>query len=288
MTIFVPSLPLNLLKNRWKCILDPNLALSEYGITLVKNLGEVMDLWLVREFWHILEDNSTYYEQLTLNSLNSGDISKNQELTQMREQRSQQVKSTLKAWKQLRLETDLGHLNLFWVNDSLRDSMLPRDTDAKIIWRWESLARNLESLGNTRFSEPLASAFRDAAALSAALGSAFILTHRSPEEVARNLPPSICIALEEWGVVCQEIEQSNPLATVEGNALRQLFVEAGVSKLLWAGLKITVLHLVVPRAININSPETQKEGNSSTPVNSADLDYSTHFWKGAQGFWYTL
>lgn len=288
MTIFVPSLPMDLLKNRWKCILDPNLALSEHGITLVKNLGEVMDLWLVREFWHILEDNTMYYEQLTLNSLNSGDISRNEELNFMREQRSQQVKSTLKAWKQLRLETDLGHLNLFWVNDSLSDSMLPRDTDAKIIWRWESLARNLESLGKTRFSEPLASAFRDAAALSAALGSAFILTHRSPEEVSRNLPPSICIALEEWGIICQEIEPANTLVTVEGNALRQLFVEAGVSKLLWAGLKIAILHLVVPKAINLNSSETSRENNGSRFTSSVDLDNSTHFWTGAQGFWYTL
>ncbi|MDF5708725.1 MAG: hypothetical protein PUP90_13950 [Nostoc sp. S4] len=42
------------------CIIDPALALSVHGVPLIQQLGEVMELWVVRELWHIL-DNSNFY-----------------------------------------------------------------------------------------------------------------------------------------------------------------------------------------------------------------------------------
>ena len=53
MTALFPDLSVTVSQRRWACVLDPILALSEYGLPLVKQLGKVMDLWVVREFWHI-------------------------------------------------------------------------------------------------------------------------------------------------------------------------------------------------------------------------------------------
>jgi hypothetical protein len=119
----------------------------------------------------------------------------------------------LREWERLRLETDLGNHHLFWIGDGLGESLLPKETDSSLVSRWEWLARSLDRQIHT---DLLGYAFRDAIALSAALGSAFILTHRSPEDRARNLPPVICSTLESWGINCQEIDQQDAIATLDG------------------------------------------------------------------------
>ncbi len=59
MAAVFPDLSLTVSQRRWACVLDPTLALSRFGLLLVKRLGEVMELWVVRELWHVL-DNTQY------------------------------------------------------------------------------------------------------------------------------------------------------------------------------------------------------------------------------------
>ncbi|MFN6272327.1 MAG: hypothetical protein ACK4ZI_05605, partial [Microcystis sp.] len=123
-------------------------------------------------------------------------------------------------------------------------------------------------------------------------GSAFILTHRSPEDRARNLPPVICSTLESWGINCQEIDQQDAIAALEREQLRQLFIQSGVSKLLWMGFHPVVLHLVVPEAIRIAPPPSWCEDISASELELEDWSETRgekfDFWQGARGFWYEI
>jgi hypothetical protein len=62
MAAMFPDLSVTISQRRWACVLDPTLTLSRFGLLLVKRLGEVMELWVVRELWHVL-DNTQYYLQ---------------------------------------------------------------------------------------------------------------------------------------------------------------------------------------------------------------------------------
>jgi hypothetical protein len=204
---------------------------------------------------------------------------------------SYQVISALREWERLPAETDLGSLNLFWIGDGIGESFLPKETDTRIVGRWELLARSLENQQNGQqdASEPLTSAFRDAAALAASLGSTFILTYRSPEDVVQNLPPAICTAWESWGIACQEIEKTDAIASLERDHLRQLLIQAGLAKFIWMGLHLCVLHLVVPNATAISPPSDWTEEFSLAEWESwQELPETANFWELARGFWYGI
>ncbi len=288
MTALFPDLSVTLRQRRWACVLDPVLALSEYGLPLVKQLGDVMNLWVVREFWHMLDNTYFYWQQSDLSAEETGSLAGE---TVVQSHLSQQALCTLKEWERLRMETDLGSLNLFWIGDGLGESLLPKETDASVVGRWEVLARSLENQqnGQRHSSEPLTSAFRDAAALTVALSSALILTYRSPEDIARNLPPPICSALISWGIPCQEIEREDAIASLERDYLLQLLIQSGLAKFLWTGLHLTVLHLVVPHAAAIAPPADWTEEFSLPELETwQELPEAENFWEVAQGFWYSI
>jgi hypothetical protein len=285
MTALFPNLSVTFSQRRWACVLDPTLALSEYGLPLVKQLGEVLDLWVVREFWHIL-DNAYFWQQPALTNYEEKKAG-----TAVQPKLSRQAFCTLKEWERLRLETDLGSLNLFWIGDGIGESFLPKNTDTTVVGRWEMLARSLETQLNGQQDppEPIFSAFRDAAALTAALGSAFVLTYRTPEDIAANLPPAICSSLMSWGVSCQEVEPEDEIAALERDYLHQLLIQAGLAKFFWTGLHLSVLHLVVPHATAISPPADWTEEFSLAEWESwQDLPSEGNFWQEAQGFWYEI
>jgi hypothetical protein len=135
----------------------------------------------------------------------------------------------------------------------------------------------------------LAAAFRDAAALTATLDSALILT-QLPEDPAENLPPAICRALEGWGIPCRAVAHEEPLRARECDYLRQVMVQAGLAKLCWAGLRLAVLQLIVPAAAALSRPGSLEEipfsDDEGLVVQHEGPDFD--LWQGAQGFWYLL
>lgn len=288
MTTLFSDLSVTLSQRRWSCVLDPTLTLSKYGLPLVKQLGEVMDLWIVREFWHILDNTYFYWQQSDSVTNEKREVRRG---ITVQQRLSRQALCTLKEWERLRMETDLGSLNLFWIGDCIGESFLPKETDASLVGRWEFLARSLENYPGKQqdTSEPLTSAFRDAAALTAALSSAFVLTYRSPEDIARNLPPAICSSLISWGVPCQEVEKTDEIASLERDYLLQLLIQSGLAKFLWTGLHLNVLHLVVPHAATISHPADWTEDFSLSELETwQELPESKKFWEVAQGFWYEI
>lgn len=271
MMVSLPTLSVKFSQQHRTCILDPTLALSRYGLPLVKQLGTVMELWLGREFWRIL-DNTQFYLQhpellLLNNAVPANTLDRSSPILQ-------DIIRSLQEWEQIRRETDLVNLQLFWVGDRSSESWLPRGIEPEIIWRYEALARSLDSqiVRELDASETLASVFCDTAALAATLGSSFILTHQSLQESTDSRLPGICSKLESWGIPCQVVTLQDEMVTIERDYLRQLFVQLGLSKFCWAGLRLNVFHLLVPLA----------------PQSSSFHNSETNFWEGSHGFWYQL
>lgn len=238
------------------CILDPCLALSPYGITLVKELKEVMELWVVRELWQILDNSHLYLQKPELIT------SQNIKIFERGQTSLEEICCSLREWENFRLETDLAKLNLFWLGDSPQESFLPKTRNLAIFWHWESLVQSLDDrIKNFQtIDDLLPLAFRDSIALATSLGSAFILTCQNPS----NSLPAICQSLEDWKIPCEMLTPNDSVVMIERDYLRQLFVHTGLTRLLWAEIHLCVLHLV-----------------------ASELSF-TRSWSGVKGFWYVI
>jgi len=271
------------------CVIDPALALSQYGVSLIKQLGGVMELWVVREFWHILNNSAFYLQQpelITPKVIGSERIPA-QERTVL-----EKTFWALKEWEKFRMETDLAGLNLFWLGDSPRESLLPKRRSIEIFWRWESLASLLDNQLNQSQTADyiLPMAFRDTIALAACLESAFILTYQLPTDSDKNSSPEICKALENWGVPCQVLAPQDSIVAMERDYLRQLFIHTGIGKLLWAGVRLTVLHILVPTIPKVHMLPEQLQTDSLPLMKNSIDDPKSHKnpWVEARGFWYLI
>jgi hypothetical protein len=232
---------------------------------LVDNLSRVVDLWIVREFWHILNNLEIFLqtpELLTSEMLFSTDI-----------QRS------LHQWQTFHLQQALSRSKFYWLGDSLRESFLSPACSLELFSHWEALATALDQYldqhivsANAVFQK---AAFRDLTALAASLPSAFVLTHR---EVGSSEPPWLCRIAEIWGLN-YAVELEDPIVDRERNFLLQLLTEAGMAKLLWGELDLVIAHLVFATAF---PPPTLLHDRPVLSHAEANL------WKTASFFWYPL
>ena len=133
-------------------------------------------------------------------------------------------------------------------------------------------------------------AFRDTIALAVSLGSAFILTYQQKADLEKSFPPEICKALQFWGISCEVLTPKDSLVSIERDYLRRLLISTGITKSVWAGLQLTVLHLFVPE-----SPKTDTL-TRNLPISSSSLaqdrvdnpNLQNKSWIGARGFWYLV
>jgi hypothetical protein len=284
MATHFPALSVTVGQRRWPCVLDPALALSRHGLTLAQRLGDLMEVWVVRELWHIL-DNTHFYRHKPEALLPPGARGEGE---------ARALAASLAAWERARLQTDLGGLKLFWVGDGPGESFLPHGADPRLAPRCEALARALDRRlpreGRLEGSG-LGPAFRDAAALGAALGAAFVLTARPPQGA-----PPICDALAGWGVSCAELGPGDELAALERAELRRLCVHAGLAELFWAGLGLSVLHVMAPPAPGgPDAPPAGLDGGDGLDEDEparADFDQpdlsEDDPWTLARAFWYPI
>ena len=284
MSAILSDFSVTLNQQRWACVLDPTLALSRYGLPLVSRLSEVMELWVVRELWHMLDNTCFYLQQPEALLRYRSPPPKDQPRATI-----QEILQALREWERIRLETDLTGLKLFWIGDGLSESLLPPEAEPDIVARYESLASSLDRRLNS--NETLVSAFRDAAALTATLGSAFILTHL-PEGLTVSSPTAICNALNDWEVPCEVVSEHDPWVALERDHLRHLLMQTGLAKLFWAGLRLAVLHLVVPAAATLSGTGIASEALASAEEDLKDFperqEPRADLWQGAQAFWYPL
>lgn len=269
-------------QRRRTCVLDPTLALSSHGLFVVERLGEVLELWVVRELWRIL-DNTHFY-------LRQPDILKPSAYPSApdpnRAKRSQEIFRALRDWEKIRFETDPNKLKLYWIGDGPCESLLPEELAASTVWRYEALS---SSLDNRLAAENtiLSAAFRDVAALAVTLPAAIILTHL-PE--SGGTAPALCNTLESWGISCRTPAHDDALVRLERDYLRQLLVLAGLAGTCWAGFSPVVLHLYAPAAISLpaTAPYDSLDYADGEPVSLEERLEDSDPWLEAQGFWYPL
>lgn len=281
-----PELSVKFDRSHRTCILDPMLALSSYGIPLVKQLGTVMDLWIGREFWHVVENIQFYLQHPELLLLNRAMPDRTEYITAFP---TQEIIQSLQAWAKFRQELDLERIKLFWIGDRLNESSFPQGIPPNTIPTYERLASALANRlpPSPQTSETLSALLIDTVALSASLNSSFILT-RQYATADRLLLPEIFLELESWGISCQMLQSADKMVEIEQNYLRQLFVRAGVSKLLWAGLQLNVLHLFVPAILQ--SDRSIEQDDESQICNDPAIEcidrLDRNLWTGTQCFLY--
>ncbi|NEO47112.1 MAG: hypothetical protein F6K55_24510 [Moorea sp. SIO4A3] len=275
---------------QWICVLDPALALSYYGVHIAQQLGEIMELWIARELWHILNNTKFYLQQpeLLISKSTLNDKGSEQDRATI-----ESVIWSLKEWKGLQTENDLLGLNLFWLGDSLKESLLPKGTTIKLLPRWEYLARLLDRRINQSqgTNDTLMASFRDTVALTASLDSAFILSYQKPTDFSNNRPPDICKALDNLGISCQLVSPQDRIVALESEYLRQLMIYTGLAKLLWEGLHLCVIHLVTPAvpASDRMSKPSWSDNCADDPEDSGNFpEFKGDLWRNAKAFWYKL
>lgn len=273
-------------QQRPRCVIDPALALSPSGLLLYKNLGEAMELWVVRELWYILDNINLYLQrpELVVPGINAPSKTLSEKRSSLEE-----TLWSLKEWERVRGTTDLSRLNLFWLGDNLRESLLPKDREPGIFSYWEFLARSLDNqIDKIPTNDVLTLAFRDAVALLASLGSAFILTYQLPSDYDKNLPPDICKALKTWNIPCKYLTQKDPVVILEREYLRELINNTGLAKPFWADIHIAILHLVVPSGV----PRIELKTDWIThKFSSQEIQYfepENYLWTNIEAFWYQL
>lgn len=271
------------------CVIDPVLALSEYGIPMIQQLGKHMELWVVRELWNILDKPTLYLNQPEL--ITPRGLAPERTSEQERNALETTLAS-LKAWATFRSETDLSSLQLFWLGDNPKESLLPSHRNLELFYRWEEIAtsldRHLDSLPIRSYILPLA--FRDTIALAISLGSAFILSYQSSIDLEQHLPPEICRIMELWGMTCQTLPSDDALVNKERETLQQLLVSTGLAKYLWAGTNLIVLHLIVPPGFKqLRQPIPAYQDASVELDQFAKIPaLPQETWGKTRGFWYLL
>jgi hypothetical protein len=268
-------------QKRGACVFDPALALSPYGMSLVKLLVGVMDCWMARELLHIIENTRFYLREPEILRLYD-----RSETGAGAWPDRQTILPVLQEWERLRLDSDPAGMKLFWIGDGPGESMLPQEIDSSAVWRFEALSSSLDN--RLKSPDVLAWAFRDAVALSVTLPAALILTQL---DGANDGAPAICHALECWGLAHEQVGEDDWLH-LERDLLRQHLVMAGLAKLRWSGLRLAVLHLVAPNAAQVRTCnrglDLLYEGEGNEPDEDVDTRPEADYWSGAKGFWYPL
>jgi hypothetical protein len=280
-----PDLSLTLSHRRRACVLDPGLVLCRFGLSLIRRLGDLVELWMPRELWHILDNSQFYLEQPeSLCQLDGGERWDQLRWTQAKDE----IVAAIKVWERIRLESDLSGLKVFWIGDGLSESLVPPGTSSGVVWRYEAFAQSLDR--HLKSTGPIACAARDTAALAATLGTAFILTYRTTEGVEAETAPDICKALA-YHMSCELVAKADPIAAIESEYLRHLLVYSSSADLVWSGLHLAVVHLVLPSASILygTAPSALTDDLAEVEIASpAGVDASADLWDGARAFWYPL
>jgi hypothetical protein len=149
------------------------------------------------------------------------------------------------------------------------------------------MAEALDGRLSSEANGPVIAWMRDIAALSATLPGALLLTVRNPADPKAK--PLVCHHLEAWGLPCRHLDVDDDLVVLERGLLLRLLVEAGLPGFVWAGLRLVVVHLVVPG--NFRSASGHGFGSVGE-----DLDVLAEgeprpvkgAWEDARAFWYDL
>jgi hypothetical protein len=284
----LPEFSVQVAHRRWPCVLDPALALATpHGGALVRGLGALADVYMVRAFFTAL-DSSDYYVA--------------HPAALVRGECADTIRHELLAWERIRARTDLTGLRFFWIGDNQSESRLPGHAPPDLVQRYERLCDALSRRppAPVRLVHPAADmplmAAAEVAALACALEPALVLTTVGADASM----PALCRELASLGVECQAITPGGnaPLAALERDEVRALLVHAGATPLFCAGLRLAVVHVIAPEAAllrtmvdDMHAPDDLQ--GSEPCVDEEDdvlevVPVAHDWWSGARAFWYPV
>lgn len=281
-----PGLSLTVQQRLATCVVDPALALTPYGPTLVARLGRWLELWLPREVWTLLDSSDCLRVQPGLWG----------EMLTTAPPSPAELEVTLAGWQKLRLGHERGELPCHWLGERPSEASLPSGAPAGLAERYDALARSL----GERVPETTPLAALDTLALCATLGPLPLLTTLDAADSVDG--PTLGKVLREAGVPCEPwpAGSAHALAALERQALRRLLSQLGLAAWPACGLTLAVLHLWVPAAALADRPLL---GETATALPEVDypapgLDYaelgfdvehaSSALWVDARAYWYAL
>jgi hypothetical protein len=273
------DLSVQISRRRWRYVPDPLLCLSHDGAAFVRGLTMTShaEVWLGPEFLNILDSWRLYDLKPDLLTQSSGG-----------RHAADDVRDALRLWLRVREESGQFSGRLCWVRDALRESCLPAGMEESLVPRWEAMAQSLDERLSTatEASGPVVAAMRDSAALAAVLPGAVLLSSRDP---AKSEPPAFCRHMEAWRVPCRRLEFDDDLVALERGLLLHLQVEGGLAGFLWGGLRLAVVHLVVPGHLRL-LPGDGFAGAGDEPDFLAEGEprLVKGAWEDARAFWYDL
>ncbi|KVN70894.1 hypothetical protein WM03_21050 [Burkholderia ubonensis] len=267
------------------CVLDPALVLgSRVGLAFALRLSRVLEPWLTRSFWQVIDASELLLPGLAAGAPND-DIDAPWPLADV-----------LQAWIALRDATDASAWPLRWIGDNLAESQLDGAAAPGIVMHYEALAEALAArlrLDEDPVSGIWPSRWRpreasvDALALSAALDGALVLT----ASVAQREPWPVQ-ALARLGRPARLLdslpaERSASLFAAERALLLDALAAAGLASLAQELPPLVALHVnVVPAMVAAAAPHVPPRAEEGlAPSHRID---AANPWDDVRAWWYYL
>lgn len=258
-------------------VLDPTLALCRHGALLALRLARHAIVYVTRELWLRLDSPGA---DCRLAEADDGELPERL--------------AALQRWDRIRLDRHLGELGIHWVADSRRESFVPAGVDKFLVPRYEELRRALDG-GDPEVdaAEVWRSAEEELSSDTLALAAALMPYHplvlarlrsheREPAVVARlrsGVPGARVTALDDAATWRPDLRDAR-------GWLRQLFLRAGVSELLWSEPGFAAVHLVAPEAVVVPTAEPHAALYYDAP--EARAARRVDWWADARAYWYRL
>ncbi|MEW6707811.1 MAG: hypothetical protein AB1430_23450 [Pseudomonadota bacterium] len=256
------DLSLTVSQRRLACVLDPALALGQRaGPTLALRLTQVLEPWLTRSFWQVIDASDLLRRRLERGGLPPG-------------ARSMPDDAALSAWIALRDGTDAGSWPLRWVGDNLPESQMKDAADADVVERCEQLtgalvqraqASEAELLAWSEGLDPVLGAM-DTLALSASLDGAMVLSLLPDDSEGGEPWPVQALARAGLQALRLEPMPEHTLFAAERQLVRDALVSAGLAAVTERMPRLAVVHAVV-------EPDPSPQGDP---------------WERARAWWYLV
>jgi hypothetical protein len=267
-----PDVSVQLTQRRWRCVLDPNLALSSLGPEFARLLALHAEVWIGTEFFNILDSTRIYEKEPELLGWPGADAG--------------MIPVVLREWSRMRDDAGYGASPFHWIGDVLRESCLPAGMGDDVVEHWEGAARSLDAClpHAIEGTGPLVATMRDTVSLCAVLPSAVLMRCD-----AAHATPLLCQHIMRWGIGCEQLRDTDELVQTERNAIHQLLVQAGLAKFVWAGLSLGVLHLLGARIGHSLAVDNGLCEDTDDVLTYAEAGNTLPApWDGARAFWYPL
>jgi hypothetical protein len=261
-----PDWSVSVRQRRAACVLDPTLLLCHAaGPALALGLARVVEPWLTRSFWQLIDASELLLAPRPEGSRNLAPHDAGGHWLQPSE-------PALRDWIALRDGTDAGSWPLRWVGDCLAESQVQGDAQVDVLDRYELLSEALGRRAAGDGTHRIGAGFDalmaglDAASLSATLAGAMLL---GPAGHAAG--PWPVQALLQTGIAAQRLDPlpAESIFSAERTMLRQSLASAGLAVLIECLPPLAVLHVQI---------------DASGEPATADGDP----WAAARAWWYRL